>query len=54
MILCIFDYILSLTLLCRTFGIVKNHAFFGVKIVSLKSSWFKRNNILQVCKPGSF
>ena len=43
-----FYCILLLRLLCRSFGIAKNYALFGVKFVSLKFGWCKENDILQV------
>ena len=47
MILCIIDYILSLTLLFRKFGIVENCALFEVPIVSLKSLCFLNKSKLK-------
>ena len=49
MILSSWYCILSFTLLCRKFGIVKNYGFFGLNYFNLKSWLSKTNGILQVC-----
>ena len=42
--------ILSFTLHCCKFGVVKNHALFGVNIFSLKIWSCSKDDIFQVCR----
>ena len=50
MTLSLFYCMLLLTLLCRIFGNVKNHALFGVKFVTLKFGWCKK---MTCCKSAA-
>ena len=45
MLLSQFYCVLLLTMLCRLFGMAKNHALFVLNIFSLKFGWCKENNI---------